>query len=222
MAQQRIIEISELQKSKTLYPRVSVSYETVLKYAYAMRNGNKFPPIIVGLYEGKKLIIDGIHRVEAYKKLNKKQITAVVKEFKTERDLFIESVRLNNSHGKPYGKDDVKKIVLKLKKMNVDAVTISNITCMPGKIVRNIMRVSEVRQIHNKMVKSDINTDIYDEVIRDRHFENSPETFLNQRFSSFHNDLIKIRESKKIISSVEKVILLDIKREIDKIVQRCN
>jgi len=211
MAKQTI-KISELEYDKTLYPRIKINHNTVIKYYGAMRMGNKFPPILVGDYSNKKFIIDGWHRLEAYKKLRKSHIDVIIKKFNTERNVFIEAVKSNSKHGKPYDEQDEKKIILKLKKMSVEPVDISNIISIPKTSVLSIIKATE---------RSDVNFQIRNEIIRERHSNVIDKSIIfENRFQSFYTDIKKINDSKKIITSAERVILLDIVKEINKIIIR--
>ncbi|MGH7967292.1 MAG: ParB/RepB/Spo0J family partition protein, partial [Limisphaerales bacterium] len=60
--------------------RASIHEETVVDYAEAMRNGAKFPPVIVFNDSGKFLLADGYHRVAAVKLNKGTEIAAEIRE----------------------------------------------------------------------------------------------------------------------------------------------
>ncbi|MBE3095376.1 MAG: ParB N-terminal domain-containing protein [Actinobacteria bacterium] len=218
MADQQIIKLSQLEFDKKIYPRYSLDKNLVMQYRYAIELGADFPPIVVGIYNGKKIVIDGYHRVSAYRELKKDHIDAIVKEIKTERELYIESVKCNISNGKPFDRKERIKIIEKLNMMNLSPVDISNIILIPKSDVCTILKFSSMRNPMGNTV--DINAEIRNEVIRDRiNFTLNDKSFLLlERFSGFYDDLKQIKESKRKISAVERTALLDIVKIIQRII----
>ena len=56
----RLEKIDELVFDWRLYPRKSIDYRIVYRYAKALKAGAVFPPIKVGLLNGVKIIVDGV------------------------------------------------------------------------------------------------------------------------------------------------------------------
>jgi len=127
----KIIKIKDLVLSEKYYPRLKVSWKTAYAYAQAMKTGAKFPPIFVGLYKGKQYLIDGWHRVEANKNNKEKYTEAELKLFKNEKDMFLEAVKRNAIHGKPYSIQEKIDIANRLQDLKVDRIEISKITGIP-------------------------------------------------------------------------------------------
>lgn len=82
-----------------LYPRSHFDYRKVIEYASAMKTGAKFPPILVGVYEDKKYVVDGVHRVKAYQAIELDHVDATIKQYKDKGEMFEDAVRLNSMHG---------------------------------------------------------------------------------------------------------------------------
>lgn len=127
----QVLKISELTFDSTLYPRIKVGWLTAYQYAQAMRAGSIFPPIIVGIFKGKKYVVDGFHRCEALKIIKEEYVQAQVKPFKTFQEMFIESVKLNSMHGRPLSVQEKVRIIDKLEEMKLNIEEICNIVKVP-------------------------------------------------------------------------------------------
>lgn len=125
------IEINKIKLDEEIYPRSRFDWVTSYKYSQAMVAGAKFPPITVGLVKNKYVLVDGYHRLEAYKKLKKVKVEANVLSGRTKKQLFIEAVRLNAQHGYQFNSQDTTNIVLKLKKYNISKQKIASIVGIP-------------------------------------------------------------------------------------------
>lgn len=130
-AKTQVLKISELIFDSNLYPRMKTSWLTAYQYAQAMRSGSTFPPIMVGLFEGKHHVIDGWHRVEALKLLREEYIQAQVKSYKDKRDMVAEAIRLNSTHGKPLSGHEKARAIYALKQLNFTREEISSIVKVP-------------------------------------------------------------------------------------------
>lgn len=96
----RLEKIDDLVLDWRLYPRKEVDMSVVQRYAMALQAGANFPPIKVGIFNGKKIIVDGVHRVRSRQLLKIPYIEALILKFDSEAELFAEAVRLNSVHGK--------------------------------------------------------------------------------------------------------------------------
>lgn len=109
------IQIEKLEDLEQLYPRFELDWKTAERYREAIDNGEKFPPILVGLFESDYYIIDGAHRVEAHKRLGKKIIPAIIRTYKDKKSIFIDAVKANMKHGKPLSYGERLNIIAKFK-----------------------------------------------------------------------------------------------------------
>jgi len=131
MARERLLKIDEVEFDWELYPRMNVNWLTALKYADAMKTGADFPPIVIGMYRGKRYVIDGWHRVEALKLLDESYVKAVVKPFGTWTDMFVEAVKLNITHGRAISPWEKARIIHKLKGLKFTLEQITEIVRVP-------------------------------------------------------------------------------------------
>ncbi|MHC4951736.1 MAG: ParB N-terminal domain-containing protein, partial [Planctomycetota bacterium] len=88
--------------------------------------GVELPAIIA---DKKSLrIADGFHRVKAVKKLygEKGEVTAILKNYKSDIDLFLDAVKYNSGHGRTLTKYDKTHCVLRAGELNISDLQISN------------------------------------------------------------------------------------------------
>jgi len=129
-------KIRDLVFDWTFYPRKEVDQATVENYARALEAGAAFPPIRVGLYQGKKIVVDGFHRVAARQRFLMEVIDAQILSFETEADLFAEAVRLNSSHGKGFTEKELKANIKRLQHYNFDIEEIQSLVHFPPAEIR--------------------------------------------------------------------------------------
>lgn len=134
----KLLKISELAFDSNLYPRMKVGWLTAYQYAQAMRAGSIFPPILVGRLKGKLYVVDGWHRLEAKKMLKEEYVEAMVKNYENKRDMIVESIRLNSTHGRPLSVQEKVRLIYKLEDLEFRVEEISEIVKVP---VGNIERL---------------------------------------------------------------------------------
>jgi len=127
-----VLKLAELVFDWKLYPRKEIDHAVARKYAAAMKAGAVFPPIRVGLLNGRKIIVDGVHRFTARKLLKIEYIDAVVERFDGEADLFAEAVKNNAGHGKSFTDIELKENIKRLQKYKFDVKEIETITSVPA------------------------------------------------------------------------------------------
>jgi hypothetical protein len=126
-----LVRIDELVFDSNVYPRMKVSWLTAYQYAQAMRTGAEFPPVVVGVLEGRKYLVDGWHRVEAKRLLGEEYVTAKVKEYGSMGEMYADAVRLNSRHGKPLTVQEKVRAVDQLGKLGFEREEISRIIGVP-------------------------------------------------------------------------------------------
>ena len=122
-----LVKVSELVFDSELYPRNKVSWLTAYSYSQAMRAGEVFPPIRVGLFQGKKYVVDGWHRVEAKRLLGEEYVEAVVKRYNDFKSMFVDAVKYNISHGRALSVQEKARIIHKLEEFQFTPAEISQI-----------------------------------------------------------------------------------------------
>lgn len=127
----QVLAIKDLVFDSNLYPRIKTNWLTVYQYGMAMRSGALFPPITVGTLHDKKYVVDGWHRVEALKLIGEEYVQAVVKNYKNERELFADAVKLNANHGRQLSVQEKARIIDRLLDYNFSLQEISEIVHVP-------------------------------------------------------------------------------------------
>jgi len=157
-------KINDLVFDWRFYPRKEIDHRVIDNYSRALRAGSVFPPVKVGLFAGKKIIIDGVHRINSRKLLKIDYVDCVVLPFETEAELFAEAVRLNSDHGKAFSTVEVKANIERLKKYKFDVKDIVALTHVPAsEIYREAAApITELtapsgRKIHCNIQKVDCN-----------------------------------------------------------------
>ena len=128
---QATILIKDIVEKKELYPRGNWDWKTSLSYSQAMKTGNKFPSIVVALLNGRYYLIDGKHRIEAYKTCKEKFVTAEVLTNLNENEIYLEAVKRNLNHGRQFSSYDKRNIIIRLQDMNYSKEIISELIQIP-------------------------------------------------------------------------------------------
>ncbi len=128
-----------LEVEQGIYPRFRTSEETVEQYRDAMEQGEQFPPIEVAYHRGRFILLDGFHRVAAYRRLFEEQkemdstkivptFPARIHEVKSELELYILAVQFNTRHGLPLSREEKRQFARKLYEMGLhDLKEIANV-----------------------------------------------------------------------------------------------
>ena len=101
-------KVSEVIYREDLYPRVKTDPTLVQKYA---ENIDVLPPIEINQ---NNILIDGYHRLTAYKKLNIEEIEVTVTETKSEEEVYRLSIERNAKFGMQMNRDDKKACARRL------------------------------------------------------------------------------------------------------------
>ena len=91
----KMVKISEIVLDVKIYPRENKEGNkyVILKYAEEMRVGDVFPPILLGLFEGKYYLVDGWHRIKANEKIGKVRVLATTKQYSNKREIYKDAVK---------------------------------------------------------------------------------------------------------------------------------
>lgn len=114
-----------------IYPRKQGVWLVAYQYSQAMKAGAIFPPIVIGEYKKKLYLIDGRHRMNAHKLLEHTTVETIVKKYTDRKAMFIDSIKLNNIHGKALTVSDKTKIYGTLKNWKISEAEISSLLNTP-------------------------------------------------------------------------------------------
>ena len=198
------LKLEEIILDERIYPREVVSKQTIQQYMSALRQGATFPPVIVGLYRDKYYLVDGWHRFRAHRRIRRKEINVEIINCSTERDLYIEAVRRNFTHGRPFAEKEKEKIILKLKSMNIDVVDISKLTFVSKNNITNIITTQPINRA--KLINTQ---------------RNGKTLFMvKERIKKFTKDIKKLETISIPIDDSCKQLLNNVKIEIDNILEK--
>ena len=107
------IPLDQIIVDKRLQARASMSKATVHDYTHKLREGVKFPPIILFQVGADYYLVDGFHRVKSAQRANLTTIPAIV-HHGTLRDAILFSLSVNTDHGLSRTNADKRKVVLTL------------------------------------------------------------------------------------------------------------
>jgi len=102
MAKTTKIKVADVVLDERVYPRASVNDRVVADMVRAAEGGSVFPPVVIARTVAGKpsnAIVDGAHRVELHKVLGEEMISAELRDYETEADLFKDAISLNAVHG---------------------------------------------------------------------------------------------------------------------------
>ena len=125
------INIKKIVWEKKFYPRVEYDGSVVDKYKNAMLSGAKFPKICVAKWNNKWIIVDGLHRWKASIAAGLKTLDCEIFSYKSEEELYFESIKRNMEHGNPFTSQDTTKIIYTLKDLSVSKSEISELVHIP-------------------------------------------------------------------------------------------
>ena len=132
----KLEKISDLLFDWTLYPRHQLDNKRVKTYAMALKSGSTFPPIRVGLFQGKKIVVDGFHRAHSRILVKMEYIDCKELPFRSEAELFAEAVRLNSEHGQPFTEIEVLSSIRRLRRYNFEVKDIVSMVHVPPSAIR--------------------------------------------------------------------------------------
>ena len=131
MSETQTVKIADIVIDEDIYPRKQNVWLVAYQYSQAMKAGAVFPPIVLGKYKKKLYLVDGRHRIDANKLLDKDSVEAIVKQYKDKKTMFIDSIKFNNIHGKALTVADKTKIFGTLRNWKLPDLTISTLLNTP-------------------------------------------------------------------------------------------
>ena len=152
MEKEEVVKISDIVIKENLYPRQGVSYITAGNYARDMKGGAQFPSIALANLNGKKILIDGRHRMEA-KKLNKEtHIRAKIYTGLTEQQIYVKAIELNRAHGQTLSSFDKAQALLRLRGFKMADAEISRILQIPITFIAKFEKMRTVSVFGGKQI----------------------------------------------------------------------
>jgi transcriptional regulator with XRE-family HTH domain len=148
------IKITDIHNHPHVYPRAKMSTEAIERYTDLVDVGIELPPIEVARVSPTEhsdnkpyLLIDGAHRLEAYKAHGIEMVHAIVtpERFFLPADILELSLRAyhtNSKHGVPMEEPDTREIAIRIALANPD-LTVEQIAKKIGRSERTVARWTE-------------------------------------------------------------------------------
>lgn len=128
----KTIKISQVKLDNEYYPRLKWSWQTSYDYSKSMEAGIEFPLIEVAIIDDSHYLVDGKHRLEAYKMLKEEFVTVLINEdIKDLKKLFVEAVKRNITHGRPFSVQEKADLCTKLQKFDMTKEEVSKLIGVP-------------------------------------------------------------------------------------------
>uniref|UniRef100_A0A6M3LWI5 Uncharacterized protein n=1 Tax=viral metagenome TaxID=1070528 RepID=A0A6M3LWI5_9ZZZZ len=128
-----------------------------------MKAGVKFPPINIGTIKTAEdpealYLIDGLHRLKAYKMLDVKEVEVEIKHYESFNEAFHDSVRRNITHGQPFTAYEVAGVIKRLLEEGRDLVYMATLLQMTLDDVKKFIdeRLVEVEENVYEVVKEPV------------------------------------------------------------------
>jgi len=125
------IDVNKIVLNKELYPRHDLNWAVKCRYYNALQAGAKFPPICIAELNEKYILVDGLHRLTAYKENKIATIPCEILTGLDEKGIYIEAVKRNVSQGQPFSTYDTTKVILDLQKWEISLEVISELISIP-------------------------------------------------------------------------------------------
>lgn len=148
----RLVKIKEIKFEQKFYPRFKYNWQVAYDYSQSMKAGANFPPITIALYKKKYYLIDGKHRIEAFKICKEEYIQAEILKNLSANEIYIEAIKKNINHGYAFSPKEKRDIVLRLQDMRYDAVAISDLVRIPVGKLNPFVADRLVRDISGEVV----------------------------------------------------------------------
>jgi len=123
------IELDQIIVPQGMLPRVITGtvQEKVQEYAEMLEQGVEFDPIVVWKREDGYWIVDGMHRVEAHRRVGRTTIRAKLVELKDELEYRKEAIKANLKHGLPLMREERIILAQTLYKLGVSQVELQKL-----------------------------------------------------------------------------------------------
>jgi len=135
----KIIKIEDVRIEKETYPRLNVDWITSARYYNAIRAGAKFPAITVARIKKDFYLVDGAHRLKAFKDNKATHVQVEVLEGLNKKQIYVEAVRRNAMHGRQFSTQEIVKIAITLQDWKLSQQAISELIRIPATEIKSFV-----------------------------------------------------------------------------------
>jgi len=210
------VDLNKIVFDEELYPRALYNWQTAYDYSMSMKTGVKFPPITLAILNGKMVLVDGKHRLEALKLLKEKKVEAEVFTGWDRKKIFEEAVRRNIAHGRILSPYEKRRIALKLRGMKYKDSAICDIIQVPEDKIENFVAQRLTNSLTGEtIVKSEIkhlagqNYDQEIELTQKAMYSRSQVSILNEVVRLLEKNLFDLenKQVQKLLNKLKNLII---------------
>lgn len=138
------VSVARLVEDMDIYPRTQVDDYHVSQIAEAMRAGRQVPALKVGKIAGTNsrtfLIVDGVHRSRAYRKVfgDNVNVPVITQTYKNKDEMILEAAESNSHHGRSLTMQDKTKCIVMLEKARYPVSEISRVLGLTAEKVQTL------------------------------------------------------------------------------------
>ena len=141
------MKIGELVFDFDLYPRSDIDTHNIAYMSQAEDAGVEFPPVVID--KKSKRIVDGFHRVKMYRQKydDNYKIEVIKKTYGSEKEILLDAIRLNASHGKMLSRHDRVRCILQSEKFKLKIDEVASALSMTVEKINQLKteRVGELK-----------------------------------------------------------------------------
>jgi len=134
------LKTSEIIYDEKIYPREKVDMNIVAQYRDAIEN---LPNIVV---DKKNRVIDGYHRLLAYRGENVDEIEVEIFESEDDGECLLESIKRNAKHGKQLTSIEKKTLARNLYKQSRSEVEIKQVLSISERTIRDYLKDMKAKE----------------------------------------------------------------------------
>jgi hypothetical protein len=211
---EKIVEIKKITFDEKLYPRIQSDWMISYSYSEAMKSGSKFPPITIAELDGKYVLVDGKHRLDAYNINKQTHVQAIVLSGLSKEQVFAEAVFANTAHGKKLSNQERAYCIQKLQEFKFSLDDISKIVHIPTDKLTMFVADRLSNSITGKaiMLKSPImnmaGQTVGNDIIEGQHVlaSRNQHQILSEVIFLFETGTIDIEKNKKLIKKLKSLL----------------
>jgi hypothetical protein len=203
------VKVSDVIFERSIYPRVINKkglpfWAMADRYYLAMKAGNAFPPIALAPIKGKLVLVDGMNRLIATKRLGLEEIEAEVLEGCTNYDdAYIEALARNTTHGATLTPYEIATAIRNLKKKGASWDVIARTLHIPTESAQKMLRERVVKGVVIKRIAMPVKERATDSNQRTLSAKNQL-SLINELITILKNDLLDL-SNKKVIEAVSEL-----------------
>lgn len=212
----RSIKLCDLVLDYAIYPRREIDAYHSHTIQEAIAGGAEIPPLVVE--KKTKRIVDGFHRHRAYKRLYGEDpafaVDCIEKEYKSDAELFLDSMRYNASHGRCLSKFDRTHCLLLARQLHVPDKEIAKVLHITVKAQRKLVVDRSALKGNGKQVLTPIKSTIKHkagQLLNDEQWSANDKLsgmqqafYVNQIITLIENDLLDTSDE-KLMAGLERL-----------------